>query len=103
MNGPMTVVNTIDSSTNLASRYSAITGRVGRRRRASWTDANDNVGVIEYRVETDTDCWNTNMASVTANLLMPETQYNFSMLAVDGAVMSPMMPNPLRSNAAAAH
>ena len=60
-------------------------GRVNRDSiELSWTPAIDSVGVVGYRIETDTGLsWSTAMTFVTADLLEAETQYNFSIIALD--------------------
>ena len=88
MNGPSVVVNTIDSTAPTWPQDAQLSaGRTTRDAiELSWTAATDNVGVLGYRVETATGLtWTTNTPSLTADQLMSETQYDFSVVALDAA------------------
>ena len=52
----------------------------------SWTPAQDNVGVVAYRVHSDPELiWETDQPNLTANDLRAATSYEFSVYALDAA------------------
>ena len=88
VNGPQVIVDTPDRTAPVWPPGARINiGRVTRDSiELTWTAADDNAGVTGYRVQTESGLnWNTNVAALSAGQLMPATQYNFSVFALDGA------------------